>query len=651
MKIDFEGIERKLSIRLSDNRYENRINALQGKGSSTHHIEKCVADAITKLDSGATSFVIYGEPQSGKTEAMIALTCKLLDYGFETIFVLMNDNVQLQRQNMDRFRNAVELNSRPFSESDISESDDNQLKRNTPRVIFCRKNSKLLIALHDNCRHMKKRVVIDDEADFASPNSNCNKENKDPTTINRLVEQLIDVDNDGVYVGVTATPGRLDLNNTFFNNSKDWVFLDPYPDYKGREYFFPVTRDQVSKSDYTLKLLPSSGEATLELEKAVYRYLIKATYLYLKRPHGSDQGCYSMLVHTAGLTGDHKKDSKQITRVMERLKSLSYDIKGDQVICERLAREYEALGPEYFDLDFSEIFLFLITKIDNHEVLIVNSTKQGKDVDLVDRACTPKHLFTFVVGGNVVSRGLTFNNLLLFYFSRGVKSKYVHNTYIQRARMFGNRPYSKYFELSIPEDIFEVWANVFNEHESSVQSAMAGDYVHYQSKKTAAADPASINKKYVSVEASDFEHSVGGVFPFSESCKRMLLSNSRNPLTVIRNLIENGEIDFNPTYLTHLRRVVGDDESQIKLLLPGRGEDFYSIDKHSDGDSENISRKRGGLIGGIINGRKGFNNYTALICPVKNKSGQMRFYVKSQIGSTVLKNKKEGKLRSIRLAA
>jgi DNA replication protein DnaC len=63
------------------NRYNRRIDALHSKGINTQHIEKAAQEAIDNLKSGAKSFVIYGEPQSGKTEMMIALTAKLLDEG------------------------------------------------------------------------------------------------------------------------------------------------------------------------------------------------------------------------------------------------------------------------------------------------------------------------------------------------------------------------------------------------------------------------------------------------------------------------------------------------------------------------------------------------------------------------------------------
>ena len=71
---------------------------------------------------------------------------------------------------------------------------------------------------------MEDRIVIDDEADYATPNAKINKE--DFTAINKGVERLGDLgpEGSGTYIGVTATPARLDLNNTFLNKSKDWIF-------------------------------------------------------------------------------------------------------------------------------------------------------------------------------------------------------------------------------------------------------------------------------------------------------------------------------------------------------------------------------------------------------------------------------------------
>ncbi|MDH8080025.1 hypothetical protein QIG57_27070, partial [Klebsiella pneumoniae] len=53
-----------------------------------------------------SSLIIYGEPQSGKTEMMICLTAKLLDDGHKTIVHLMNDSVDLLTQNLRRFKGS-----------------------------------------------------------------------------------------------------------------------------------------------------------------------------------------------------------------------------------------------------------------------------------------------------------------------------------------------------------------------------------------------------------------------------------------------------------------------------------------------------------------------------------------------------------------
>ena len=107
--------------------------------------------------------------------------------------------------------------------------------------------------------------------------------------------------------------------------------------------------------------------------------------------------------------------------------------------------------------------------------MVINHKNDGGNVQ---RAGVPKALFTFAIGGNIVSRGLTFERLLTFFFSRNVKNSVQQNTYIQRARMFGARPKSNYFELCVPKNLFSDWANCYD-HELSLQRELA--YQHIQS--------------------------------------------------------------------------------------------------------------------------------------------------------------------------
>ena len=155
--------------------YPKRINQLKKNGMDTSIIERGVNEAIAKIDNDKRSFVIYGEPQSGKTEMMIALTCKLFDEGHKTIFLIMNDNTELEAQNFSRFLQTKELNPAPRLAKEYDRLTLSQLKQDVPRLIFCRKNSKTLQDLIENSRFMKKRVIIDDEADYASVDTKINK--------------------------------------------------------------------------------------------------------------------------------------------------------------------------------------------------------------------------------------------------------------------------------------------------------------------------------------------------------------------------------------------------------------------------------------------------------------------------------------------
>lgn len=76
--------------------YERQLARLRETRKDVRSIELAVRGAIDNLRTNAgRSFVIYGEPQSGKTEMMIYLTGKLIDEGYDFVLHLLNDSVDL----------------------------------------------------------------------------------------------------------------------------------------------------------------------------------------------------------------------------------------------------------------------------------------------------------------------------------------------------------------------------------------------------------------------------------------------------------------------------------------------------------------------------------------------------------------------------
>jgi|SRR6185369_1081231 len=113
-----DELDRLKKIAAENIRYERQLARLRDARKQTSCIEKAVNRALENIIAGkANSFVIYGEPQSGKTEMMICLTAKLIDKGFSVIVHLLNDSVQLLQQNLDRFqRSSLSPSARNFSE-------------------------------------------------------------------------------------------------------------------------------------------------------------------------------------------------------------------------------------------------------------------------------------------------------------------------------------------------------------------------------------------------------------------------------------------------------------------------------------------------------------------------------------------------------
>lgn len=481
---DFAGRDR-----LKRSRYERRINHLQSTGLYTTNIETTVERAITNIQNGVNSFVIYGEPQSGKTEMMIALTARLLDEGHRIVIILMNDSVQLLEQNLDRFlRSGLDPAPKKFNEIlDLSID-----IRTSTWIIFCKKNSADLQKLLTKLDGTSNRIVIDDEADFATPNAKINQQEQ--TKINELVGRLLK--DKGTYIGVTATPARLDLNNTFDNSHQDWIDFQPHPAYSGQETFFPTTAKGF-ELDYRLVLLPDQGDDPKYLRFAFFRFL--ANVAYLNTQVNEESHNYCMLIHTSGKRVDHTQDYKQIISFLTSLKD------SDHSKFERHTKEIFEIARESYPGLEGILTTYIIDHIAQSDVVVMNSDTE-RNAAQYRRATSPATLFTVAIGGNIVSRGVTFDNLLSMFFTRDVKHKIQQDTYIQRARMFGSRGnYLKYFELHIPKSLYFDWQKCFVFHRLALSFIRAGkgSPLWLEDRRIAAVALSSIDQAAVALQSGE----------------------------------------------------------------------------------------------------------------------------------------------------
>jgi len=547
--------------------YERQLQRLISAGKEVTSIEKAVRGAIENLAAEHRSFVIYGEPQSGKTEMMICLTAKLIDEGHDVIVHLLNDSVDLLGQNLGRFKSS---GLAPAAKN-FSEILDPAVKIKGQRhVIFCKKNGSDLRKLLDKLDGINGTVVIDDEADYASPNAKVNVGQKTP--INDLITKILKTR--GTYIGVTATPARLDLNNTFDNDSKYWVDFPPHSQYTGQDVFFPLE----GTVKYQRNLLSDAGADPKHARQALFSFLVNVAYLntYVNK----EERCYSFLVHTSGKKIDHKSDWGVIHKALDVL----VDRDGSEF--RGYTRQIWDLSRDrYADADADVLTTYILDNISRNALIILNSERDWKDNS--SGATDPKSLFTIIIGGNIVSRGVTLNNLLSMFFTRDVKHKIQQDTYIQRARMFGSRgSYLDHFELTIPQSLYVDWHRCFVFHRlalSAIKDGL-GSLVWIGDSRISPAANSSVDRSTVDLNRGEMSF---GLFDYSPQADDILASgiSSKEKLSLLQNTL--GDQAF-PGYLKRfIERTLISQPGALFVHAP------LDVSGYKDPGVQNVVRTKG----------------------------------------------------------
>ena len=563
-KFDVAKFKKKANLK---DRYAKQLQRLQGQDINPNCIEQAVNAAIPNLAKAkSSSLVIYGEPQSGKTEMMICLTAKLLDNGHSKIVHLMNDSVDLLTQNLKRFK-ASGLAPAPRSSSEVLQSSDSP--RPKELVVFCKKNAQDLEKLIDWLGELHNLVVIDDEADYATPNAKINQGTK--TKINELVGKLIG--KDGYYIGVTATPARLDLNKTFQNDAEKWVNFPPHSKYTGQDLFFPLDK----KVSYRLTLLKEGGSPK-EAQDAFVRFLV--TVAYLNSCTAGREDNYTMLVHTSGKKHDHETDRVMIEKLVRALidsESKDFDMLVSQV--------HQMAAKLYPSADADLLTEYVVINASRATLVVLNSERDR--VAVGESATEPSSPFTIIIGGNIVSRGVTFSNLLSMFFTRNVRQKLQQDTYIQRARMFGARgKYLQHFELAIPSQLYADWHKCFVFHRLALATIndLHGSPVWIGDNRVSVAAASSINNATVTLDKGEMSFVI---FDYSNALDAIVLEDQANVETLrkLRKKVGNAAL---PKFLIEYIATVSDGSTHLLAIHTAS-----SIEGSNDADKTAISRDKG----------------------------------------------------------
>ena len=609
--IDLAKLKSKAKLK---DRYSRQLKRLQSEKIATDCIEEAVEEAVSNLATAKkASLVIYGEPQSGKTEMMICLTAKLLDKGYRVVVHLMNDSVDLLAQNLKRFKTA-KLAPAPRGLSELLQSSDT--KNPQELVVFCKKNPRDLTKLIERMQGKGKMVVIDDEADYATPNSKINQGRK--TTINELVGNLIG--DKGYYVGVTATPARLDLNTTFNNDTEKWVQFRPHAKYTGQETFFPIDRSK--KLPYRLKFLSQAGSAD-EAQEALVNFLVTAAYL---NSQNQTEQNYTMLVHTSGKKQDHETDREMIEKSVHAL----IDSDGKD-FNELVGKVYKAAENLYPQSDPNALTEYVVENASRATLTVLNSERDRKA--LGDGPTEPSSPFTIIIGGNIVSRGVTFPNLLSLFFTRNVKHRLQQDTYIQRARMFGARgKYLEHFELTIPQQLYEDWHSCFVFHQLALATIKnnLGSPVWIGDSRVSVASAPSINKATVAFNKREMAF---GMFDFSADLDGIVLKNQTSVETLRELRKKIGDAALPKFLIDYIEAMLKSKDGTLAIHTAS------TIENYGESANQKTITRDKGFIGKSQREPKKFPDAAHHIKILYNKEKKARLFYKSAKNLQFLQNR------------
>lgn len=461
------------------------------KREDSDALRKCMEDVVENLLNNPTDLnrpgMLLGKIQSGKTKAFIGIIALAFDNAYDMAVILTKGTKALAEQTMKRLRSDF---------YELMEDDKVQIHDilifpdylpkwvlNQKLIVQAKKETNNLRRLIKALEHTypdlsnKKLLIVDDEADYASIGFTVNTPMRS-VVLSKIASQINELRNkvaDSDYLQVTATPYSLylqpddiDLNthSVVFKPVKPafTVILSTYTGYVGGDFYFDDSKNENSMASFLyvpiseseLNVLRKEDRRVFKLEdaitsqkvymlrSAIIRFIVGACIRRIQqRKQGEREKKYSFVVHTERQKDSHAWQERVVKAIRD---SLIRSVNTNTDLLKRLIRDaYSDLSKSVGLLGKSVPSVGDVTdeviqalKKDYLIIIVVNSDKEA--AQLLDdkgqlKLTTPINIF---IGGQILDRGITIENLIGFYYGRRPK-KYQQDTVLQHSRMFGNR--------------------------------------------------------------------------------------------------------------------------------------------------------------------------------------------------------------------
>ena len=437
--------------------------------------------------------LVVGDVQSGKTSNYIALINMACDAGYNIIVLLAGMTSSLRQQTQDRIDEGFigaksdTLNDGPvyigvgFEQSKYfgipltnhtndfvkfvkANQNTGSQDYNKPIVLVVKKNKSILEGVsawlkpgQNNIKKKSNILIIDDEADNASVNTK--KDPSEMTAINAAIRKIYNNFPIASYVGYTATPFANIFINPFEEDPSNQdlfpsdfiVLLETPTNYFGFDKVFEKTGSKYKHittinqdDDYYLptdhkKDVPYDGLAK-DLQDAILNFYICNV---IRTLDGKPTKHRSMLVNISRFNDVQKKIVDKIEEYHNVFKNELLEL--DKQSDDKYFRS--AKLKRLHDLYMSEDNYIVARSKYSWEKIKMNLWNEVNQVvvSLINNSMKTRFSYdeykevgarVIIVGGFVLSRGLTLEGLIISYFDR---NSVAYDTLLQMCRWFGYR--------------------------------------------------------------------------------------------------------------------------------------------------------------------------------------------------------------------
>jgi hypothetical protein len=466
-----------LKKKISDGRFTKFLMDYVSEDSSEEIAKKTLENALPSLDyfvdpsfdgKKKEKILCVGKVQSGKTGFFIMDIALAFDNGYSVAYVIGGTKTNLKDQSLGRIQASFANNKRNVTVVDINFTKPADVKNYLSSgkkviVVVLKQSNKTTPG--SNLKRLSQfaasignipSLIIDDESDEVSP-GRVKKDGTNSGAAHGDLTDLLDNFEKVTFLEVTATPAADLLLSTIADGdiSPDHcVLVRPGEGYTGGNAFHDsMLNKHVIEAEDTADFETSAPKT---FDDCLYYFLIACAIVYIR---GSAKP-YSMLVHPSMNTEVHESVAdvvrSKLNSIIKHLSDSSDLYYSDYVqALKTVFEDQEELieNPPSFD----KILDAVKENLRDTGVQIVNGNQDPEQVKQFENNID----YRIYVGGNMLQRGMTIDNLIVTYIYRVAKKDNAADTMQQRARWFGYK--SSYLDLCrvfMPKDMKQKYIDI-----------------------------------------------------------------------------------------------------------------------------------------------------------------------------------------------